>query len=124
MLNMSMFFTILAINSYIVTLDSIIKIAKKDTLLKKESEILNEDRKDIVSFVISFICLLAEIIILSLINLKNLFFLLFLLILLGVLIYKIKHKEIEKLHIFYFNHIIFDILLLIKPLIIYIYFKI
>ena len=75
MLNMSMFFTILAINSYIVTLDSIIKIAKKDTLLKKESEILNEDKKDIVSLVISFICLLAEIIILSLINLKNLFFL-------------------------------------------------
>jgi hypothetical protein len=112
------------INSFIVSLDSIIKISKKDTLFKKEYEPTKEDQKDLIAFAVSFLFTILEIIILLTINIKNIFIILFLLFSITLLIRKNKHEKIEKLRIFHINHIIFDIILLIKPLIIYILLKI
>jgi hypothetical protein len=118
------FFIIMFINSFIVSLDSIIKISKKDTLFKKEYEVTKEDQKDLIAFAVSFLFTILEIIILLTINIKNIFIILFLLFSITLLIRKTKHEKIEKLKIFHINHIIFDIILLIKPLIIYILLKI
>ena len=118
------FFIIMFINSFIVSLDSIIKISKKDTLFKKEYEVTKEDQKDLIAFTVSFLFTILEIIILLTINIKNIFIILFLLFSITLLIRKTKHEKIEKLKIFHINHIIFDIILLIKPLIIYILLKI
>ena len=118
------FFIIMFINSFIVSLDSIIKISKKDTLFKKEYEVTKEDQKDLIAFTVSFLFTILEIIILLTINIKNIFIILFLLFSITLLIRKTKHEKIEKLKIFHINHIIFDIILPIKPLIIYILLKI
>jgi hypothetical protein len=118
------FFIIMLINSFINSFDSIIKISKKDTLFKKECEITKEEQKDLITFTVSFLFTILEIIILLTINIKNIFIIIFLLFSITLIIRKTIHEKIEKLKIFHISHTIFDIILPLKLLMIYILFRI
>ncbi len=119
---MDRIYFILSINSFIVLLDSTIKIAKNDKILNNEQNLNQNEISLLSSFGISGVFFLIEITI-SIYIKKYILLIMLILIVIILCVYLIKHDNLLKWKIFKNNHIIFDILMLMKPLILFIFIK-
>jgi hypothetical protein len=122
--NLSQIYIILSINSFLVIVDQLIEISKCKEFEKNslnDLELNQDEIKSVNSIGISLITLSIELLIL--IFLKSLVKFIFISLILLLVIFIFKHSNLKKTKIFQINHIIFDILLILKFIIFYITIK-
>lgn len=122
--SLSQIYIILSINSFLVLTDQLIEISKCKEFEKNilnSLELNQNEIRSISSIGISLITLSTEIIIL--IFLKSLLKFIIISLILLLIIFIFKHSNIKKTRVFRINHVIFDILLILKFLMLYIAIK-
>jgi hypothetical protein len=111
----------MVLNSFIVLLDSTIKISKNEKILENKEELNQQEISTVSSFGLSAIFFIIDLSIIIFIK-KNIW-LIIAFLMLTLLVFLIKHEKLEKWKIFNTNHLIFDALTLLRPLILFWIFK-
>jgi hypothetical protein len=117
-------YIILSINSFLVLIDQLIELSKSKKFEKNDLNNLElnlDEIKSVSSIGISLITLLVELTIL--IFLKSSLIFIIISIILTLIIFIFKHSKLKKLKIFKINHWIFDLLLILKFIMLYITIK-
>jgi len=119
-------YIILSINSFLVLIDQLIELSKSKKFEKDDLNNLElnlDEIKSVSSIGISLITLLVELTILIFLKSLLIFIIISIILILILIIFIVKHSKLKKLKIFKINHWIFDLLLILKFIMLYITIK-